>query len=329
MKTAFIFPGQGSQVVGMGKELADAFQVVRDTFAEVDEALEFGLSKLCWEGPEEELKLTYNTQPALLTTSVAILRLVQQAGIPPTYVAGHSVGEYAALVAAGVIDLPTAARLTRLRGKLMDTACPSGKGGMAALVGLERDQVSALCEKVKEIGVVAPAAYNCPRQVVVAGEIRPLTEVVAQAKAVGAASATMLPVSGPFHSPLMQTAAQGLKDRILGAGFKDAKAPIVCNVDARPHSRASDLGMLLIGQLTLPVRWQDSIEYMTEQGVRCYLEMGPGRVLTGLNKRINKALETHNIQDVNSLEKTIGFFQSNADFPVSKVVDGPAETVRR
>lgn len=321
MKIAFIFPGQGAQVVGMGQELAEAYKSVRETFAEVDDALDFKLSKLCWEGPEDDLKLTYNTQPALLTLSVAIHRLVAQAGIPATFVAGHSVGEYAALVAAGVTDLATAARLTRLRGKLMDTACPSGKGGMAAILGLERSQVSELCKKVEDIGVAAPAAYNCPRQVVVAGEIRPLTEVVAQAKALGAASATMLPVSGPFHSPLMAPAAQGLKDRILSAGFKKATVPVVCNVDAKPHTVPEDLGKLLIGQLTLPVRWQDSVEWMVSEGVRTFLEMGPGRVLTGLNKRINRTVQSHNIQDLDSLEKTLGFFSSNADFPVGKVVD--------
>lgn len=321
MKIAFVFPGQGSQVVGMGKELAEKYPIVRETFEEVDDALDLKLSKLCWEGPEEELKLTFNTQPALLTTSVAILRLVQKAGIPATYVAGHSVGEYAALVAAGVFDLKTAARLTRLRGKLMDTACPAGQGGMAAVVGLERDQVKQLCEKVKEIGTCAPAAYNCPGQIVVAGEIRPLTEVVAQAKAVGAIQATMLPVSGPFHSPLMLPAAQGLKDRIQEAKLKKAKIPVVCNVDAMAHEDPTELGNYLIGQVTLPVRWQDSIEFMVKQGIRCFLEMGPGRVLSGLVKRTNKTVDTVNIQDVNTLEKTLGFFRSNADFPVAKVID--------
>lgn len=321
MKTAFIFPGQGAQVVGMGRELAENHPLVMETFKEVDDALDFELSKLCWEGPEDELKQTYNTQPALLTLSVAILRLVQKAGVPPTFVAGHSVGEYAALVAAGVTDLATAARLTRLRGKLMDTACPSGKGGMAAILGLEREQITELCKKVEEIGIAAPAAYNCPKQVVVAGEIRPLTEVVAQSKALGAVSATMLPVSGPFHSPLMQPAAQGLKDRILGAEFKKAQVPIICNVDAQPHTVAEDLGKLLIGQLTLPVRWQDSVEWMIDQGVKCFLEMGPGRVLTGMNKRINRAVHSMNIQDQNSLDKSLGYFAANADFPVGKVVD--------
>lgn len=316
MKIAFVFPGQGSQVVGMGKELANTFPRVAETFAEVDDALDFKLSKLCWEGPEEELKQTYNTQPALLTLSVAILRLVQEAGVPADYVAGHSIGEYAALVAAGVVDLPTAARLTRLRGKLMDTACPSGNGGMAALIGLERAKVLELCKSVEEIGVCAPAAYNSPGQVVIAGEIRPLTEVVAQAKANGAISATMLPVSGPFHSPLMQPAAQGLKDRILEAGFKKAKIPVVCNVDSKPHSDPTELCHNLIAQLTMPVRWQDSIQWLDKQGVRCFLEMGPGRVLTGLLRRINRSLQGLNIQDANSLEKSLGYFRSNTDFEV-------------
>lgn len=321
MKIAFMFPGQGAQVVGMGRELAERYPQIRQTFEEVSDALDVDMCKLCWQGPEEELKQTYNTQPALLTLSVAVLRLIQQAGIPADYVAGHSVGEYAALVAADVLDLPTAARLTRLRGKLMDTACPSGNGGMAAILGLERPKVLELCKQVEEIGVAAPAAFNSPGQVVIAGAIRPLTEVVAQAKANGAMSATMLPVSGPFHSPLMQPAAQGLKDRILEAGFRPAKIPVVCNVDARPHTDPTELGHNLIAQLTMPVRWQDSIEWLAEQGVRTYVEMGSGRVLTGLLRRINRSLQACNVQDVNSLEKTLGFFRSNADFPVGEVVD--------
>lgn len=321
MKIAFVFPGQGSQVVGMGKELAQVYPSVKETFAEVDDALDFKLSKLCWDGPEEELKQTYNTQPALLTLSVAILRLMKKSGIPATYTAGHSVGEYAALVASDVMDLTTAARLTRLRGKLMDSACPSGNGGMAAIMGLEREQVLKLCAQVKEIGVTAPAAYNSPGQVVIAGEIRPLTEVVAQAKAAGAASATMLPVSGPFHSPLMQPAAQGLRDRILEAGFQKASVPVVCNVDARPHTDPTELGHNLIAQLTMPVRWQDSVEWMIENGVRTYLEMGPGRVLSGLLRRINRSADSCSVQDANSLEKTLGYFRSNADFPIGEVVD--------
>lgn len=322
MKIAFVFPGQGSQVVGMGRELADRYPSVQETFAEVDDALDFELSKLCWEGPEDELKQTYNTQPALLTLSVAILRLVQQAGIPADFVAGHSVGEYAALVAAGVMDLSTAARLTRLRGKLMNSACPSGEGGMAALLGMERAKVIDLCKQVEEIGVCAPAAYNSPGQIVIAGAIRPLTEVVAQSKAAGAISATMLPVSGPFHSPLMQPAARGLKDRILEAGFRKAEIPVVCNVDARPHADPTALCHNLIAQLTMPVRWQDSVEWMIEQGVRTFVEMGPGRVLTGLCRRIDRSVQACNIQDANSLEKTLGYFRSNAEFEVREVVDG-------
>jgi [acyl-carrier-protein] S-malonyltransferase len=321
MKIAFVFPGQGAQVVGMGRELAEAHPLVQETFDEASEALDLNLSKLCWEGPETELKQTYNTQPALLTLSVAILRVIQKIGIPADFVAGHSVGEYAALVAAGVVDLPTAVRLTRLRGKLMDTACPSGNGGMAAILGLERAKVLELCKQVEEIGIAAPAAFNSPGQVVIAGAIRPLTEVVAQAKASGAISATMLPVSGPFHSPLMQPAAQGLKDRILEAGFKKAKIPVVCNVDALPHRDPTELCHNLIAQLTMPVRWQDSIEWLIAQGVRTFVEMGSGRVLTGLLRRINRSTQGCNVQDANSLEKTLGYFRSNADFEVGEVVD--------
>lgn len=321
MTIAFIFPGQGSQVVGMGQELAEAYPLVQETFHESSDALDFDLAKLCWEGPEPELKQTYNTQPALLTLSVAILRLFQKAGIQADAVAGHSVGEYAALVAAGVLDLKTAVRLTRLRGKLMDTACPSGNGGMAAILGLERAEVKKLCQNVADIGVVAPAAYNSPGQVVIAGEIRPLTEVVAQAKAAGAVSATMLPVSGPFHSPLMQPAAQGLKDRILEAKFQKAERDVICNVDALPHRDPTELGHNLIAQLTMPVRWQDTIEYLHKRNTKIFVEMGPGRVLTGLCKRINRAIQCCNVRDGNSLEKTLGFFRANTDLEVGSVVD--------
>ena len=192
---------------------------------------------------------------------------------------------------------------------------------MAAIIGLERKQVHDLCKKVAEIGIVAPAAYNSPGQVVIAGEIRPLTEVVAQAKANGAISATMLPVSGPFHSPLMQPAAQGLKDRILEAKFRKSKVDVICNVDALPHRDPTELGHNLIAQLTLPVRWQDTIEYLNKNQVKHYVEMGPGRVLTSLCRRINRSISCVNVQDTNSLEKSLGYFRSNTDLEVGSVVD--------
>lgn len=317
MEIGFIFPGQGSQVVGMGKELAEHFPVARRTFDEADEALGYSLTKICWEGPEEELKQTENTQPAILATSVACMRVLAETGITPTVTAGHSVGEYAALVCAGVLSFADAVRITRLRGKLMETACPDGMGGMAAIIGFDRERVLEICAEVEEIGVAQAAGYNCPGQIVIAGHIRAISEVIARVKAEGASNATMLPVSGPFHSALMKPAEDGLAETLEKTAFAKAKIPVVCNVDATAHTAPAEIKGLLLGQLTKPVRWEESIETMKAAGTRSFVELGAGRVLTGLMRRIDRNLATKGVRDLNSLEKTIDDFRANSDLEIT------------
>lgn len=304
MKIAFVFPGQGSQVVGMGRELYDALPVAKDVFERAEAAFGGGLKRLCFEGPEDQLKLTENTQPAILTTSVACLRALETYGVKPALVAGHSVGEYAALVAAGALADEDAVRLTRMRGKLMETACPAGTGSMAAIMGVERADVEALCAQVKDTGVAQVAALNTTGQVVIAGHVRALTEVIALANAKGAASATMLPVSGPFHSALMQPAADGLQSALDGIAVQKAAVPVIANVDAQPHQEPAELKPLLIQQLTRPVLWQTTVEWMLKNGVDTFVELGAGRVLSGLIRRMDRKAVCHSVRDVESLQKT-------------------------
>jgi [acyl-carrier-protein] S-malonyltransferase len=310
MKVAFVFPGQGSQIVGMGKELHDSFPAARAVFEKAEQAFGGGLTRLCFEGPEEDLKRTQNTQPAILTTSIACLRVLQAQGIQPAVVAGHSVGEYAALVAAGSLDEADAVKLTKLRGNLMETACPAGTGGMAAIMGAERADVEALCAQVKETGVAQVAALNTTGQIVIAGHIRALTEVIALANAKGVASATMLPVSGPFHSALMQPAADGLKKALDSIAFKPAAVPVIANVDAKPHQEPSELKALLVQQLTLPVLWQTTVEAIIKSGVDCFVELGAGRVISGLIRRLDRRATCHSVRDPESLAKTVDAFKA-------------------
>jgi len=310
MKIAFVFPGQGSQIVGMGKELYEAFPRAREVFDAADAAFGGGLKRLCFEGPEDDLKKTENTQPAILTTSIACLRVLEERGVQPAVVAGHSVGEYAALVAAGALAAADAVKLTRLRGQLMETACPAGTGGMAAIMGAERADVEPLCAQVKEVGVAQVAALNTSGQVVIAGHIRALTEVVSLARAKGVASATMLPVSGPFHSALMRPAADGLRRALDGVAMQRARVPVIANVDAKPHQEPAELKGLLIQQLTEPVLWQTTVEAMLKSGVDTFVELGAGRVLSGLIRRLDRKATCHSVRDPESLAKTVDAFKA-------------------
>lgn len=310
MNIAFIFPGQGSQIIGMGKELAEEYKEAREVFAEADDVLGFSLSNLCWKGPENELKKTFNTQPAILTTSIACMKVLMTKGVTPSITAGHSIGEYAALVAAGVMSFRDAVAVTRLRGELMEASCPEGTGGMAAFMGIERQRVLELCDEVSESGIAQPAALNCPGQIVIAGHIRALTEVIAKAKAEGARSATLLTVSGPFHCDLMKNAQDGLRKKLEQIEMKKAIFPVVSNADATPHTDPAKLKDNLIAQLTKPVLWEKCIMQIKQNGISVFAELGAGRVLSGLLRRIERQLSVTSVRDVASLEKSVDFFKA-------------------
>jgi [acyl-carrier-protein] S-malonyltransferase len=287
-KLAFLFPGQGSQKVGMGKAWAEAFPAAAAVFTEADHVLGFSLSRLCWEGPAEELQLTANQQPAILATSVAVLRVLEQQGICPELVAGHSLGEYSALVAARVLDLPDALRLVRRRGELMQEAVPVGEGAMAAVLGLPASAVGeVLAEAARDGEVCAVANLNSPEQTVIAGHRAAVERALPLLQGRGAKRAMLLPVSAPFHSPLMRPAREGLTPLLRQTSFRDPVVPVVCNVDARPVTGGDAARDALERQVDSPVRWVESVQWMAgEGGVRRFLEVGPGNVLCGLVKRI-------------------------------------------
>ena len=305
MKIACVFPGQGSQKVGMGKALADAFALGRSAFDEADAALGFPLSRLCFEGPEADLQLTANTQPAILATSIAAWRVLAARGIRPAFVAGHSLGEYSALVAVGTIGLAEAAVAVRRRGQYMQEAVPVGLGAMAAILGLDLPVIEAACREAAQGQVVSPANINSPGQVVIAGHKAAVDRAMALVKAAGARRAVLLPVSAPFHCALMTPAQERLVRDLASVDFRDPEVPLVNNVDALVIRTADDCREGLVRQVSAPVRWLQAVQTLVSEGVDTVIEVGPGTVLSGLVKKIDKGLRVVNVEDPASLEAAL------------------------
>lgn len=302
-RIAFVFPGQGSQYPGMGKELAAVFPESREVFDTADEVLGFPLSRLCFEGSESELALTETTQPAILTTSIAALRALAARGVDAECAAGHSLGEYSAHVAAGTLEFHDAVRSVRERGRFMQHAVPVGEGAMAAILGLDLERIEDLCREASGDGIVSPANLNAPGQVVVAGHARAVDRAVELARGAGAKRALPLQVSAPFHCALMAPAAERLGPVLADVAFHDPRFPVYANVDAVPISDGDRARRALIEQVTSPVRWQACVEAMVLDGIDTMVEIGPGRVLSGLVKRIRGDVATMSVSDPEGVER--------------------------
>jgi len=305
MNIAFLFPGQGSQAVEMGKELAAQHAVARQTFEEADEALGYKLSQLCFEGPEEQLRLTEITQPAILTTSVAAWRVLKEKGVSPSFVAGHSLGEYSAHVAAGTFAFAYAVRTVRHRGKYMQEAVPVGVGAMAAILGMELEKVSAVCAEAAQGEICDAANINSGEQIVISGNTAAVERAAKLGSERGAKRAVMLPVSAPFHCSLMKPAQDRLAVDLAALTFQNPSIPVVCNVDAAPVTDATASRDALVRQVTGSVKWQQSIQLLIARGVERFVEVGPGKVLCGLMRQIDRSKPCSNVGDAASLQKTL------------------------
>jgi [acyl-carrier-protein] S-malonyltransferase len=306
LTTAYIFPGQGSQYPGMGKDLAESFPVSHQVFEEVDDALGFSMSSLCFEGPAEELQLTENTQPAILSVSVAAFRALEANGFPaPQFVAGHSLGEYSALVAAGVLSLGDAVTTVRARGRYMQEAVPVGVGAMAAVLGAELSDIENVCEAVSGQEVCAPANINSPNQVVIAGHAAAVERAMEALKEVGAKRVVKLNVSAPFHCELMKLAQDRLAKDLEQLSFSTANMPVVTNVDAKVTSDPVTLRDSLVRQVSSPVRWLESMRLLIGQGAQTFVEVGPGKVLSGLMRQINREVNCLNVEDASGLRAMV------------------------
>jgi [acyl-carrier-protein] S-malonyltransferase len=310
MKLAFVFPGQGSQHVGMGKEIYENFDVAADIFKEASDVVGYDLARLSFNGPEEELNKTFRTQPCILTVSIALYRVLSSKGIKPLVVAGHSLGEYSALVAAEVLLFRDAVKLTEKRGQFMQEAVPEGKGLMAAILGLERNKVDEICQSLQS-GYASPANYNCPGQIVVAGEKSAVEEAINLCKEAGAKRAVPLSVSVPSHCTLMEDASKRLAELLDNTDFNIPKIPLVNNADATFLDNIESIKTSLVRQISSPLLWEDSIRAIINSGIETFVEVGPGKVLSGLIKRIAPEAKILNVEDIKSLEKTVSFV-SNA-----------------
>jgi [acyl-carrier-protein] S-malonyltransferase len=302
---AFLFPGQGSQAVGMGKELADLYPVARQTFEEADATLGYKLSQVCFEGPEEQLRLTEITQPAILTVSVAAWRVLKERGLKPSFAAGHSLGEYSAHVAAGTLRFNEAVRAVRNRGKYMQEAVPVGVGAMAAIVGMEPEKVAAICAEAAQGEVCQPANINSAEQIVISGNTGAVERAAKLAGERGAKRAVMLSVSAPFHSSLMKPAQDRLAADLEALSFDQPGVPVVCNVDAALVVDAESSRDALVRQVTGSVKWEQSIRLLIAEGVTRFIEVGPGKVLCGLMRQIDRSKSSANVGDEASLQKTL------------------------
>jgi [acyl-carrier-protein] S-malonyltransferase len=298
---AFVFPGQGAQKVGMGKALADAFDICRETFAEADAALGEALSALCYDGPDDRLMLTENTQPAILAMSTAVARLVKSRGIDAAFAAGHSLGEYSAHVAAGTLSFADALRIVRQRGRYMQEAVPVGEGAMAAILGLDAAAVARACADAAEGQVVTPANLNAPGQVVIAGHAAAVARAGERAKAAGAKRVIALSVSAPFHCPLMRPAEDRLAPELRALPAQAPGIPVIANVDGEPKRTAADAIEALVRQVSSPVRWEDVVKRLAAEGVTTCVELGPGSVLAGLIRKIDRSLKVFSVEDEQGL----------------------------
>ena len=311
-KTAYIFPGQGSQYAGMGKGAFEGSPAARAVFEEADRVLGFDLSGLCFSGSEESLRLTENTQPAILTVSVAVLRILQERGFAPDFVAGHSLGEYSALVCAGALTLGDAVKIVRKRGRYMQEAVPAGEGGMAAILGMALDQLQQVCADAAQGEVVSPANINSPDQIVISGHQKAVERAADLAKQRGAKRAVMLVVSAPFHCALMQPAQDRLEADLQALHFNNPELPVVANIDATPKATGEGSRQALVRQVTGAVQWAKSMQALIALGVQTFIEVGPGKVLTGLMRQIDRSQTCLNAEDEASLQKVSNLFAAAA-----------------
>ncbi|QXM05888.1 ACP S-malonyltransferase [Crassaminicella indica] len=311
-KLAFVFPGQGAQYVGMGKDIVENFEIANKIFEQASEAIGYDMKKMCFEGPEEELKKTENTQPAILTTCIAIAKVLEEKGITPDISAGLSLGEYASLVMANVMDFKDAVLLVKKRGKYMQEAVPLGVGTMAAILGMEREDLEKALEKAKEFGIVEAANFNSPGQIVISGEVSAVEKACEFTKEMGAKKAVVLPVSAPFHCSMLVPAGEKLALELENVKINDFKIPVIANVNADYYKEKTEVKDLLVKQVSHSVLWEDSVIKMLEAGVDTFIEIGPGKSLSGFIKKINRKLKKeisiYNVENIETLEKLLSNF---------------------